>query len=115
MLSVEELREKLKHISELSGDNEEIMNSLAEIQSGIEERLTNAETPANAYTDSDVMASDGVRWSVKYDDMVRKYRDRFFGGIEEVKKENDKDIKKDTDAESVTFADLFSDRAGDYK
>lgn len=115
MLSVEDLREKLKHISELSGDNEDIMNSLAEIQSSIEEHLNRAETPINSYTDADVIASDGVRWSVKYEDMVRKYRDRFFSGIEEAKKENDKDIKKDADAESITFADLFSDREGDYK
>ena len=62
-------------ISELSGDNEDVMNSLADLQKDDTERGS-----GNTHTDADVMDKDGVRWEQKYRDMQTKYRERFFGG-----------------------------------
>lgn len=109
-LTKEEYTAKLKRISELSGDNEEIMTELADIQTELDSR----ENPGSAYTDADVFDKDGTRWSDKYNDMTVRYRERFFGGsADTIKQEQTKDIEKDDIATTITFDDLFSAREGD--
>lgn len=88
-------------ISELSGDNEEIMNSLAELQQDDTERGS-----GNTHTDADVMDKDGVRWEKKYRDMQTKYRERFFGGNPEPVDPPPADPEPDK-AETISFDDLF--------
>lgn len=86
-------------ISEISGDNEEVMNLLGQLQKHADESQ-----PSN-YTDSDVMDKDGVRWSEKYAQAQKRYRERFFGGAPEVKEEEPEE--KPNEAESINFDDLF--------
>lgn len=88
-------------ISELSGDNEEIMNSLAELQRDDAERGS-----GNTHTDADVMDKDGVKWEQKYRDMQAKYRERFFGGNPEPVEPPPTEPEPDK-AETISFDDLF--------
>lgn len=87
------------HISELTGDNEEVMELLGQLQKDADENQ-----PSN-YTDSDVMDKDGVRWSEKYAQAQKRYRERFFGGAPDVKEEEPEE--KPNEAESINFDDLF--------
>lgn len=114
----EEHEAKLKKIAEMAGDSEEILTELAELAADYDERLSVKE-----YTDDDVIdASDGRRWSEKYNeanenylDMKNKYRDRFFSTPSGAKEDQDENITEDTDALSVSFDDLFEEREGDYE
>ena len=101
MLPKEQRTALFMKISELSGDNEEIMNSLAELQQDDTERGSNT----NTFTEADVQDSDGVRWQEKYNQMKTKYRERFFSGG---KPEEEPDPQDKPDAsESITIDDLF--------
>lgn len=86
-------------ISEITGDNEEVMDLLGQLKKDADESQ-----PSN-YTDSDVMDKDGVRWSEKYAQAQKRYRERFFGGAPEVKEEEPEE--KPIEAESINFDDLF--------
>ena len=99
MLSKEEFKAKVISLSEKAGDNEEIMNGLKELQDSYNESIdasaaqgTGAaegeQKPANTYTDADVMDKDGKRWSEKYSELKDEYRNRFFGGGDTPKKED---------------------------
>lgn len=95
-MTPEERKAKFMRISELSGDNEEIMNTLAELQ----QDEANSSEPT--YSESDVMDKDGVRWDKKYSDLQEKYRERFF-----TPSEPDPEPVPVTEAETITFDDLF--------
>ena len=102
MLTEEQRKALFMKISELSGDNEDIMNTLAELQQDDAERSNNS-TP---YTEADVQDRDGVRWEKKYNDMKNKYRERFFGaGTTEPDPEPEPE--PDKKAQEITFDDLF--------
>lgn len=101
MLTAEQRKAIFIKISELSGDNEEIMNALAEIQQDDTERDS-----GNTHTDADVMDKDGVRWEQKYREMQSKYRERFFGGNPEPVDPPPADPEPDQ-AETISFDDLF--------
>ena len=47
------------------------------------------------FTNDDVFDKDGVKWSEKYDDMRRRYRDRFFTSGPAVIEAQEEDIEKD--------------------
>ena len=51
----------------------------------------------------------------KYDDMRRRYRDRFFTTGTAVIEAQEDDIEKDSDSTKMSYDDLFEDREGDYK
>lgn len=87
------------HISELTGDNEEVMELLGQLQKDANENQT------STYTDSDVMDKDGVRWSEKYAQSQKRYRERFFGGAPEDNEEEPEE--KPDEAETINFDDLF--------
>ena len=95
-MTPEERKAKFMRISELSGDNEEIMNTLAELQ---QDEL---EVPEPTYSESDVMDKDGVRWDKKYSDLQEKYRKRFF-----TPSEPEVEVEPVKEAEAITFDDLF--------
>lgn len=86
-------------ISELTGDNDEVMELLGQLQKDADENQ-----PSN-YTDSDVMDKDGVRWSEKYTKAQKRYRERFFGGTSESNEEEPEG--KPDEAETINFDDLF--------
>ena len=101
MLTAEQRKALFIKISELSGDNEDIMNSLAELQQDDTERGSNN----NTFTEADVQDKDGVSWKQKYDDMRTKYRERFFSGP--ATEPDPEPEPEPDDAESITFDDLF--------
>lgn len=47
--------------------------------------------------------------------MRRRYRERFFSGVEEAKTEQMDDIEEDNKSVKKSYDELFSDREGDYK
>ena len=104
MLTKDEFISILTNVSEKVGDSEEVMNDLKRIQEDFDERVEKA---AEAF---DV---DGVSYKEKYDNVQRRYRERFFTSSEEVKEDQYEDIKKDSS--KLTFDSLFSNREGDYK
>lgn len=92
-LSNEEFANHINRISELSGDNEEVMNLLNDI---------NQDHSASQYNDSDVFDNDGVRFSQKYTDLKKQYRERFFSAPTESLVPQQK-----SEENEVTFESLF--------
>ena len=86
-------------ISEITGDNEEVMDLLGQLKNDADENQS------SNYTDSDVMDKDGVRWSEKYAQAQKRYRERFFGGAPDDKEEEPEE--KHDEAETINFDDLF--------
>ena len=101
---------KLDRVGELSQENDEVMEILAEISTDRDEM-----EGREVYAQTDVFDSDGVRWSEKYNNMRRRYRERFFSSPEEAKVDQYEDIDKDDGSTSMTFESLFDDREGDYE
>lgn len=99
MITKERLMEIAKKVTELTGDNEEVMTLLAEV--------TNDFEPTTPVSDGDVKDTDGVSWKVKYQNMREKYIDRFFSGsgedIEPVV------VDEELPEEEVKYEDLFTD------
>lgn len=105
MLTDEQFKEYLTKVSEITGDNEDVMNVLKEMQD-------NYEAPP-IYTDDDVINKEsGKRWSDDYNDLKKAYRDRFFskGEVTEQQKE---DVSDDEKAMDITFEDLFEEKKGE--
>lgn len=100
MITKERLMEIAKKVTELSGDNEEIMALLAEV-------TTDFDTPVQT-PHEDLQDKDGVSWKVKYQNMREKYIDRFFSG-DAPKDEPLPEDKEDIPVEEVSFDELFSD------
>lgn len=110
----------IKDISATGGDTDDMMEKLKRLQDDYDERegmlkKLDEYKDKTVYNDDDVFDQDGVKWSEKYDDMRRRYRDRFFGTIEEAKVDQAEDIKDDDTVTSMSFDDLFKTRQGDYK
>ena len=99
MITKERLMEIAKKVTELTGDNEEVMTLLAEV--------TNDFEPTAPASDEEVKDKDGVSWKVKYQNMREKYIDRFFNGSSE---ENEPVIEdEELPEEEVKFEELFTD------
>lgn len=127
----EEYTDLLKKIAETGGDTDDMLEMLRRLQDDYDEREgmlkrdgetydgeneeeAREEVETRGYNDDDVMDSDGVRWSVKYDDLRRKYRDRFFTTETKIIESQDTDVYEDSDVE-ISFDDLFRERGGDYE
>ena len=106
----DEFKARLDRLGELSQENDEVLEILAEINSDRDEM-----EGREVYGQTDVFDSDGVRWSEKYDNMRRRYRERFFSSPAEAKEDQVEDIDKDDDSTQMTFESLFDDREGDYE
>lgn len=106
----DEFKAKLDRLGELAQENDEVMEILAEINTDRDEM-----EGREVYGQTDVFDSDGVRWSEKYDNMRRRYRERFFSSPGEAKDDQVDDIEKDDDSTEMTFESLFDSREGDYE
>lgn len=91
----EELTAKITRISELSGDNAEVMETLREIQDGYAEP---------EFTREQVYNNNGETWEQSYNNMVKKYRETFFAGDNKPNKIEEKEV-----GEEITFDDLFKE------
>lgn len=91
----EELTAKITRISELSGDNTEVMETLREIQDGYAEP---------EFTREQVYNKNGETWEQSYNNMVTKYRETFFAGDNKPNKIEEKEV-----GEEITFDDLFKE------
>ena len=98
MITKERMMEIAKKVTELTGDNEEVMTLLAEV--------TNDFEPTTPQSD-EVKDKDGVSWKEKYQNMREKYIDRFFNGSSEEIEPivEDEELPK----EEVKFEELFTD------
>lgn len=119
-LTRDEYVELLKHISETGGDTDDMLEALKRLQDDFDEREgmlreLGESRDKETFTNDDVFDKDGVKWSEKYDDMRRRYRDRFFTSGSAVIEAQEDDIEKDTDSTKMSYDDLFEDREGDYK
>lgn len=119
-LTRDEYVELLKHISETGGDTDDMLEALKRLQDDFDEREgmlreLGESRDKETFTNDDVFDKDGVKWSEKYDDMRRRYRDRFFTSGSAVIEAQEEDIEKDTDSTKMSYDDLFEDREGDYK
>lgn len=106
----DEFKAKLDRLGELSQENDEVMEILAEINTD-----RDVMEGREVYGQTDVFDSDGVRWSEKYDNMRRRYRERFFSSPEEAKDDQFDDIAKDDESTVMSFDALFDEREGDYE
>lgn len=91
----EELTAKITRISELSGDNTEVMETLREIQEGYAEP---------EFTREQVYNNNGETWEQSYNNMVTKYRETFFAGDNKPNKIEEREV-----SEEITFDDLFKE------
>lgn len=119
-LTRDEYVELLKHISETGGDTDDMLEALKRLQDDFDEREgmlreLGESRDKETFTNDDVFDKDGVKWSEKYDDMRRRYRDRFFTTGTAVIEAQEEDIEKDSDSTKMSYDDLFEDREGDYK
>lgn len=119
-LTRDEYVELLKHISETGGDTDDMLEALKRLQDDFDEREgmlreLGESRDKETFTNDDVFDKDGVKWSEKYDDMRRRYRDRFFTSGSAMIEAQEEDIEKDTDSTKMSYDDLFEDREGDYK
>lgn len=87
----EEFIEKLKEISALVDDNEAVMESLKEIQEGVLPWL-------------DGEREENDEWKEKYEELKKKYRDRFFSGGSD-----DEEDEEEEEKEEITIDDLFEE------
>ena len=105
MLSDEQFKEYLTKVSEISGDNEDVMNVLKEMQDAYE--------APPIYTDDDVINKEsGKRWIEDYNDLKKAYRDRFFSK-EEIIDQQKEDVLDDEKAMEISFEDLFEEKKGE--
>ena len=98
-MTKEEIKDRLIRISELAKDDEAIMNELKGLQDDVYNVIDNISTEVV----DDSVDENGVKWSERYDDMVRKYRERFFSDEEEVKEEQIEDIRSDNNAYDIEY------------
>ena len=91
----EELTAKITRISELSGDNAEVMETLREIQDGYAEP---------EFTREQVYNNNGETWEQSYKNMVTKYRETFFAGDNKPNKIEETEV-----SEEIKFDDLFKE------
>lgn len=109
-MTKEEYNNKLKRISELSNDNEEVMGIAREIQAELD-----SYNEREYYEENQVYDTDGRLWAEKYQEVKKEYRDKFFSTPSEAIENQNNDLKKDNNSANVSFEDLFNNREGDYK
>lgn len=109
-MTKEEYNNKLKRISELSNDNEEVMGIAREIQAELD-----SYNEKEYYEENQVYDTDGRLWAEKYQEVKKEYRDKFFNTPSEAIENQNNDLKKDNNSANVSFEDLFNNREGDYK
>lgn len=102
--------ERLNAIGEKIGDNDELMEMLQGVLTEYD-----ADVVPHTYEEADVMADDGVKWRDKYDDLLRRHRERFFTSGAEVEGGVDEPVTEDDENQQLEFSQLFEEREGDYE
>lgn len=101
MLTLDEIYGIIKRISETGGDTPEMMDDLRRLQDEIDER----EGMLVRYREQ----FDGENYKEKYEQLKKDYRDRFFSN-EEIKYQQQDDIKSDDKSTEYTYEKLFEER-----
>lgn len=115
----------LRRILETGGMTEDMENDIQRIQDDFDEREGMLKNYGEVYDGEDKDEYDFVGrettqleetedYKGKYEELHKKYLDRFFGGtsteVEEVKEEQTEDVKRDETEQ--TYDDLFEKREG---
>ena len=105
-MTKEEFGKLLVHITDVvEKDNDTEVNM---------ENLKSAQDACDALNDS---IAEGENWKAQFEDMKRKYKERFFntvdGAIADQLEDNAEDTAENRD--ELTIDDLFVKREGDYK
>lgn len=116
-MSRDEYMQLLEKIADTGGFTESMLDDIQRLRDDYDERMGELERYKETkdevrYTDDDVMDSDGVKWSEKYDDMVRRYKARFFGSFEEAKESQSEDVVEDESSTFKDYGELFDNRNG---
>lgn len=100
-MAIKSREELLKSLNTLIGDN------------STDENLAILEDVTDTLKDYESKTADQTDWKTKYEqndaDWRKKYRERFTSG-EEIKKEQEEDVEKDSTP--LTFDSLFKEREG---
>lgn len=100
-MAIKSREDLLKSLNTLIGDN------------STDENLAILEDVTDTLKDYEEKTADQTDWKTKYEqndaDWRKKYKDRFLSG-EEIKDEQEEDVKKDS--KSLTFDSLFKEREG---
>ena len=105
MLTDEQFRDYLTKVSEISGDNENVMTVLKEMQDAYE-------APPIYSVDVVINKDSGKRWSEDYNELINSYRDRFFNKGEIIEQQKE-DVADDEKAMNITLDDLFEEKKGE--
>lgn len=101
-MAVLERNTMMNRLKELFGDNES------------DEAISFIEDVSDTFDSLSNASGDSEEWKTKYEEndaaWRKKYRDRFFGTGEEVKDEQEEDVKDDSEVK--TFDELFKEREG---
>ena len=92
-LSKDEHEKILKAIADVGELNENLMNDIQRLRDDFSDR-----------------EKDGGEFEEKYNELKKRYIDRFFTNPEEVKEETEKDVKRDGTVQ--TFDELFEKKEG---
>lgn len=110
--SKEEHEGLLKQIAETGGDTENMLDLIQKLRDDYDERIG-----MENKIQEDETELGGEKWKEKYEELRRKYIDRFFATPEEAKKdmyevkeEAKEDVKRD--GKKVSFEELFEEREG---
>lgn len=100
-MAIKSREDLLKSLNTLIGDN------------STDENLAILEDVADTLKDYEEKTADQTDWKTKYEqndaEWRKKYKERFLSG-EEIKDEQEEDVKKDS--KSLTFDSLFKEREG---
>lgn len=100
-MAIKSREDLLKSLNTLIGDN------------STDENLAILEDVTDTLKDYEEKTADQTDWKTKYEqndaEWRKKYKDRFLSG-EEIKDEQEEDVKKDS--KSLTFDSLFKEREG---
>lgn len=100
-MAIKSREDLLKSLNTLIGDNSN------------DENLAILEDVTDTLKDYEEKTADQTDWKTKYEqndaEWRKKYKDRFLSG-EEIKDEQEEDVKKDS--KSLTFDSLFKEREG---
>lgn len=137
MFTKDEHENLLKEIAETGGDTENMLDLLQRLRDDFDERegmlrsegeTADETTPDTAAVEDEIRDESvednredgGLRrnplpdgfdnWRDAYSDLKRKYIERFFTTPDEVKKENENDVKRDSKPQ--TFDELFKNKEG---
>lgn len=106
-MDVNELYAIIDEFGDKFVEDTESMEKLKKVRDGI------GEMGQPKYSDSDVFDTDGKRFSEKYENAKRMYRERFFSTPNEAKEEQEENIELDDKSADIKFEDLFEKREGD--